>query len=217
MSESTEFSLYSDEDKEMAAKLINDIHEGIDCRESRATLRRAIAVIAAMLSDEINGKNTRQLDTMIDKLNKLLNEPPVQPCSVLVAHGREFRFNDHVCVEMLMGFSDEMRTGRLVQVRRGCGQFGSNVYLIRLRDGSLMSFENVMIRHVDDERFVDAFYRANGQPPPVIPEQAPNESDAVTEAYSIAGKWPETGFIVDAPKQPETPGSFALTISSPNT
>ena len=137
-------------------------------------------------------------------------------CSVLLERGKEFRFNDHVCIEMLMGVPIEKRTGRLVQVRKGCGQFGSNIYFVRLRDGKLMTFENALIRHVDDERFVDSFYRFNGQPAPVIPEQAPDETDSVTAAYSIGGKWPETGFIVDAPKQPETPGCFSMAISSPN-
>ena len=137
-------------------------------------------------------------------------------CSVLVERGKEFRFNDHVCIETLFGVPIENRTGRLVQARKGCGQFGSNIYFIRLRDGSLVTFENALIRHVDDEQFVDAFYRRNGQAAPVIPDQAPDENDSVNATYSIGGQWPETGFIVAAPKQPETPGSFAMTISSPN-
>jgi len=129
---------------------------------------------------------------------------------------KEFRFNDHVCVEMLFGVPDEKRSGRLVQVRKGCGQFGSDVFFIRLRDGSLMTFENVMIRHADDEQFVEAFYRSNGVGPPSIPAQAINEDDSETAAYSIRGKWPETGFIVERPSQPETPGGFAIVVTSPS-
>jgi hypothetical protein len=137
-------------------------------------------------------------------------------CSVLLERGKEFRFNDHVCIEMLLGVPIEKRTGRLVQVRKGCGQFGSNIYFLRLRDGDLVTFENVLVRHVDDEQFVDAFYRRNGQAAPVIPEQALYDGDSVAATYSIGGKWPETGFIVDAPKQPETPGCFSMTIAAPN-
>jgi hypothetical protein len=137
-------------------------------------------------------------------------------CSVLLERGKEFRFNDHVCVEMLMGVPIEKRTGRLVQVRKGCGQFGSCIYFLRMRDGSLATFENVMIRHVDDEQFVDAFYRLNGKEAPVIPAQAPADSESETSTYTIGGEWPETGFIVGAPKQPETTGSFSMVISSPN-
>lgn len=137
-------------------------------------------------------------------------------CSVLLERGKEFRFNDHVCIEMLMGVPIEKRTGRLVQVRKGCGQFGSCIYFLRMRDGSLATFENAMIRHVDDEQFVDAFYRLNGKEAPVIPDQAPVDSDSETATYTIGGEWPETGFIVDAPKQPETPGCFSMAISSPN-
>jgi hypothetical protein len=130
--------------------------------------------------------------------------------------GREFRFNDHVCVEMLMGVPDEKRTGRLVQVRKGCGQFGSCVFLLRLRDGSLMAFENAMLRHATDKRFEDSFYRSNGRQPPVIPDQPVNDIDSETAAYSIGDKWPETGFIVETPSQPQTPGAFAMMVYTPN-
>lgn len=83
-------------------------------------------------------------------------EITVVPSPVYTAYnGKSFRFNDHVCVEMLFGVPDEERTGRLVQVRKGCGQFGSDLYFIRLRDESLMTFENAMIRKVDDTEFED--------------------------------------------------------------
>lgn len=128
--------------------------------------------------------------------------------------GRRFGFNAHVCVEMLMGVPDEKRTGRLVQVRKGVGAFKSDLYFIRLRDGSLMTFSNVMIRSVDDERFVDAFYRSNRMAAPVIPEQPPHPSDSETEEYGILDKYPETGFIIEHPKQPcSSVQSFAMTIT----
>jgi len=127
---------------------------------------------------------------------------------------KEFRFNDHVVVEMLFGVPDEKRTGRLVQVRKGCGQFGSDVFFIRLRDGSLMTFENAMIRHVDDERFIQAFYRSNGVNPPVVPEQPIVDDDSETAPYSIRGEWVESGFIVERPSQPQTPGAFGIAVMS---
>lgn len=146
------------------------------------------------------------------------------PDSLAAAHGsvfrsdfgREFRFNDHVCVELLMGVPDEKRTGRLVQVRKGCGQFGSCVFMLRLRDGSLAAFENAMIRHASDKRFEDSFYRSNGKQPPNIPDQPTNDDDSENVAYSIAGKWPETGFIVETPSQPQTPGAFSMMVYTPN-
>jgi hypothetical protein len=134
---------------------------------------------------------------------------------VLEERGKEFRFNDHVCMEWLMGVPDEKRTGRLVQVRKGCGQFGSNTYFLRLRDGGLQTFENVWIRHVGDKDFEDSFYRFNGKEPPIIPEQEIDPADAVDVTYTIMNKWPETGFIIKYPSQPETPGSFSMMITSP--
>jgi hypothetical protein len=128
--------------------------------------------------------------------------------------GRTFRFNDHVCIELLMGVPDEKRTGRLVQVRKKCGQFGSDIYFVRLRDGSLACFENALMRHVGDKRFEDAFYRSNGKQPPMIPDQPPDPIDTETDIYSIGEKWPETGFIVENSKRPQTPGAFSIAVIS---
>lgn len=127
--------------------------------------------------------------------------------------GKTFEFNDHVCVEMLMGVPDEKRTGRLVQVRKGVGAFGSDIYFIRLRDGSLMTFENVQVRHVGDKQFENAFYISHGRQPPVIPEQPPDPIDSTDVVYSIRNEWPEVGFIIENPKQPESETqSFSIGI-----
>ena len=89
----------------------------------------------------------------------------------------------------------EERTGRLVQVRRGCGQFGSDAFFVRRRDGSLQSFENVAIRHYSGDL-------------PTLTE------DSTEQEYTLRGAWPETGFIIEEPSQPETPGAFAITITT---
>lgn len=130
-----------------------------------------------------------------------------------VTDGRRFRFNDLVCVEMLLGVPDEERSGRLVQVRQGCGQFGSDLWLIRLRNGSLKSFENALLRHADDRAFEEAFYRSNGRTPPVIPNQPPSSLDTEFTTYTIRDRWPEKGFLVERPQQPQTPGSFTLAVT----
>ena len=143
-----------------------------------------------------------------------MNDTSQTSGSVYSERGREFRFNDHVCMEMLMGVPDEKRTGRLVQVRKRCGLFGTDTYFVRLRDGTLLTFENVMMRHVGDRDFEDAFYRFNDRPPPVIPEQPPHDSDAEDVEYTKEGKYPATGFIVESPDDPQTPGAFAMTITS---
>jgi len=133
--------------------------------------------------------------------------------TAFIDRGKEFNFNDHVYGELMIG-PDEKRSGRLVQVRKGCGQFGSNVYFIRLRDGSLMTWENVMIRRVDDQGFIEAFYLTNDRTPPEVPAQSIDEADSESVEYTIAGEYPEIGFIVDAPRQPQTPGVCAMTIST---
>jgi len=132
-------------------------------------------------------------------------------------YSKEFKFNDYVYVEMVMGIPDEKRSGRLVQVRKGCGQFGSNKYMLRLRDNSLMCFENVMIRKVDDREFEEAFYTMNGRNPPVIPDQPVYEEDSESCTYYINDEWPETGFIIEKPSEPETPGVMSMSISNNKT
>ena len=144
---------------------------------------------------------------MLDKQNK-------SP-ETFQERGKEFRFNDHVVIEAIFGLPDSKRSGRLVQIRKGCGQFGSNVYLLRLSDGSLMSFENVLIRHAHDKQFVDAYYLMNNMVPPSVTPQACNPLDSETATYTLSGKWPETGFIIENPAQPPTPGSFSIAVVAP--
>ena len=130
---------------------------------------------------------------------------------ILKERGNEYRFNDYVIIESLMETPDEGRVGRLVQVRKGCGQFGSHCYLVRLASGKLASFENVMILPASDAGKREGYYRR--MTPPETPGQAPFDGDSVNTEYSIANAFPETGFIIESPAQPETPGSFAMTIT----
>ena len=109
---------------------------------------------------------------------------------------------------------EEKRSGRLVQVRIGGGQFGSDMYLIRLRDGSLMRWENAMIRQVDDNNFIEAFYLMNDMTPPNIPPQAPDEGDSDATEYTLGGEFPATGFIIGDPINPRTPGAFSITVTA---
>lgn len=133
----------------------------------------------------------------------------------LSERGREFRFNDYVVAEMMMGVPDEKRTGRLVQVRKGTGPFHTDSYLVRLRDGSLMHFANVMLRHASDERFVEAFYLSNGMTPPTTPEQEPWEGDTEQTEYTLSGgQFPETGFVIEKPSEPDHPQqSFTMRVT----
>ena len=112
-------------------------------------------------------------------------------CSVYRDHrGNEFNFND-----VVEGWSTG-RIGRLVQVRKGCGQFGTDVCFLRTADGKLCTVENDALKPIE--------------------AMIPKCDDTPETEYTIMGEWPETGFIVDSPKQPETPGSFSMMISSPN-
>jgi len=122
-------------------------------------------------------------------------------------------FNDLVVAEMIFT-DDDKRIGRLVQIRKGVGAFGSDLLFLRMHDGSLMSFENVALRPADDKQFEDAFYWSNGRKPPVIRPVDEYQRDEPNIEYTmLGGKYPETGFIIKSPRQPHSDQqSFAMTI-----
>lgn len=126
--------------------------------------------------------------------------------------GKEFHWNQLVVMEMLMGVPDHLRQGRLVQVRKGVGQFGSDQYIIRLANGSLKTFENVLMRSANDKRFEHAFYISNGKQPPKIIEFE-NTIDKPEGCYDIKGEWLEHGFIIEHPKQPKTGAAVAFIVT----
>jgi len=101
--------------------------------------------------------------------------------------GEEFKFNDTVkcvCTKVV---------GNLVQVRKGCGQFGSDVYFIRKFDGGLQSVENEWIQKIDLKN--------------------PQELEEPNLEYTMNGEFPETGFLIDNPKGWERKdASFSIAI-----
>ena len=106
----------------------------------------------------------------------------------------EFKFNQRVIAESVLG-SVEQRAGRLLQIRKGVGAFGSDVYFIRKKDGGLGTFENVRL------------LRYHGEIPV-------NPGDAEDATYTIKGDYPEVGFIIDEPKQPDSENqSFSMVIT----
>ncbi len=114
---------------------------------------------------------------------------------IILAHrfvGKEYTFNNQF--------------GRVVQIRTGCGQFGSDMYFLRLPDGSLTTSENQSYRkipsafvdHVEHHFTTDVHY----------------EKEGFEQGYTIGGGQPEVGFIVDGKDTKGTPDtSFAITIA----
>lgn len=95
---------------------------------------------------------------------------------------------------------------RVVQIRLGCGQFGSDMYFLRLPTGELITAENQSFRKVPDE--YAALVESHFSTP------LEYEEDGFNDGYSIGGKQVEVGFIVDGKNTRGTPDeSFAITIS----
>ena len=110
--------------------------------------------------------------------------------------GNLFYFNDPVIAECCFAPERE-RVGRLVQVRKKAGAWGSDIYFIRRGDGGLMTFENVSLRKYSGK----------------VAE--PDEGDSVDAEYSVRGEYPETGFVIKEPcGPPAQEQSFSLTITS---
>ena len=108
--------------------------------------------------------------------------------------GQLFKFND--MVEITCTLLPRAETiGRLIQVRKNKGKFGSDQILIRRGDSTLMFFENAGIRHTSE----------------VVPV---SEHDSEDAEYSFnGGMYPETGFLVEDAKQPNAPPAcFGLAI-----
>lgn len=82
-----------------------------------------------------------------------------------------------------------VRFGRLIQVRKKSGAFGSDTILIREADGNLHSFHNMSFFSVAEE-FLPLYEEAMKK---VIEE----DYDNVSIAYSIKNKKPAAGFVVE--------------------
>jgi len=105
----------------------------------------------------------------------------------------EFVFNQPVQCMSLAAFGHEPVYGRLVQIRKRVGQFGSDLYLIRKPDGSILAVENELLE-------------------PCTLDCPTHPGDSEETEYMYQNKWPETGFIIEHPKQPETEGECSLII-----
>jgi len=105
--------------------------------------------------------------------------------------GDEFAFNDLSMVWDPVAPIAE-RIGRLVQVRKGVGAFGSDQIFMRTESGRLQCYENCWLKLFNDPVEI--------------------ERDDENIEYSLSGDFPETGFIIKEPKQPETQAFCSMMI-----
>jgi len=92
--------------------------------------------------------------------------------------GPELNYKD--CVSSTTAMSGgKVVVGRLLQVRLECGAFGSDVIFIRTPEGKLVTVENDMLKKLPIDSFPDV------------------ASDSLEQEYTILGKYPETGFIIN--------------------
>ena len=108
-------------------------------------------------------------------------------------YGGTLNFNDAVKCSTLSIMTGKDVIGRLVQVRKNCGSFKTDVFFIRLPDETLQTFENEHIVKIEDD--------------------IPNGPDSITAEYTIKGKYPKVGFIVDESEWDVKESSFSMMVS----
>ena len=104
-------------------------------------------------------------------------------------------------------FKFDNQFGRVVQIRLGCGQFGSDMYFIRLCTGELITAENQSFRKVPEKyiELVESHFSTSME----------YEKDGFEKGYTISGNQLEIGFIIDGKNTQGTPDeSFSITITS---
>lgn len=101
----------------------------------------------------------------------------------------------------------EPRFGRVVQVRKKSGAFGTDTVLLREPDGSLQSYHNMGFFSVAEE-FLPLYENA-------MKDVDEKNIDKIGDTYDIMGKNSATGFIVEG--LDDTDGklySFAITVKT---
>jgi hypothetical protein len=103
-----------------------------------------------------------------------------------------------------VGGSTEGRIGYCVQIRKNCGQFGSDMVFLRRPDGGLTTHENQGYYPMTDEQ--EKLARS-------LFAELPEDED-YSEGYLCCGKVHELGFLIDHSKSTPTPNTpFNLTVS----
>lgn len=100
MKSTTHSGKWSNEDRERAAQIVNDIAEDIDNGENRQTLRRALAIYADLLADKHEDlvswhdrENSRRLDLIELDIDGKLDSQGKAELELLERKLKEFRDN----------------------------------------------------------------------------------------------------------------------------
>jgi len=101
--------------------------------------------------------------------------------------------------------------GYVVQIRKGIGCFGSNMILLRHPDGSLTPHENQLYYRMNDywENKAKKLFKKG-----VVPE-----SEDYTQPYTLGGKYPATGKIIEntvAHPEPDNSPLMKITCTKDN-
>lgn len=96
----------------------------------------------------------------------------------------EFQYKQIVIITFLVGI---IPFGRLIQIRKKCGAFGTDAILVRLPNGELQTYENVGINHVK-EYYLHRYKHEMDKVEDV---------DDINGEYHIAGTRHAKGFIVE--------------------
>lgn len=117
----------------------------------------------------------------------------------------EIKQGQFVIAAMIIPDNPLNRVGYITQIRKGVGQFGSDLVFMRLADGSLIVHENQGYWSLTKEQELLARSVFDDLP----------ENEDYSFGYKCPQKIHEYGFIVDDSKSEATPvdGSFKITVT----
>lgn len=151
--------------------------------------------------------NLEQKKELFEKIEKHIHENVLD--SVFYGLGSKLpKQNEIVFAFHYAGqeYNFDNQFGRVVQIRLGCGQFGSNMYLIRKTNGKLITAENVSFRKIPAE-FLEEVKKG------FLTDES-YEDDGILSGYSIYNEYCEVGFIITNSETPASDDSpFSITIT----
>lgn len=123
----------------------------------------------------------------------------------MASTGIEMQQGQFVIACMMRPNDPEMRVGHIVQIRKRCGQFGSDKVFMRLHDGRLIAHENQGFWSMTDEQV--QLTRAVFEP-----QHLPDVED-YSQGYLCCDKVHEVGFIVLDSKSPPSPDVHPMNMT----
>ena len=151
-------------------------------------------------------------ESLLQDVDKCLNENAIDTVYYSMVGNEKPERGEIVLAYRFMGkdYCFDNQFARVVQIRTGCGQFGSDMYFLRMPDGSLITAENQSYRKVPAKfmELIESYFETD------------IDYEDFELGYTKNGENLEVGFIVDGKDTqgtPDTPFSMVVMNDQQNT